>query len=171
MRNKTSNNSSISLSQIATKFLKIFNNSLFLLSQTATGLTIEDAEVPSFGKALQKTVSSILGVSMTAVSGARFETNRRRLLSNSVGVYYTVSVNSGFSSDGLITLLQKAVADGRFLASLKTNSGVSITGISSLIILGFTPTTSPSKAPVSTSLLGMALCCVVKFSVVWCGVV
>ena len=131
-----------------------------MLSQTATGLTIEDAEVPSFGKALQKTVSSILGVSMTAVSGARLETNRRRLLSNSVGVYYTVSVNSGISSDGLITLLQKAVADGKFLASLKTYSGVSITGISSLIILGFTPTTSPSKAPVSTSLLGVTLCAV-----------
>jgi hypothetical protein len=95
---------------------------------------------------------------MTAVSGARFEMNRRRLLTNSVGVYYTVSVNSGISSDGLITLLQKAVAEGKFLASLKINSGVSITGISSLIILGFTPTTSPSKAPVSTSLLGMALC-------------
>ena len=132
----------------------------FLLSQTATGLSIEQANVPSFGRALQKTVSSILGVPITAVSSTTFEANRRRLLA-SVGVYYVVSVNSGTSSDGLISLLQKAVADGRFLATLKANSGVSITGISSLVILGFTPTSLPSKAPVSTSLLGML------FGLVW----
>lgn len=135
-----------------------FNSIELLQLQTATGLTIEQANVPSFGKALQKTVSSFLGVSVTAVSGTTFAANRRKLLA-SVGVYYVVSVNSGISSDGLISLLQKAVADGRFLAALKANSGISITGISSLVILGFTPTSLPSKAPVSTTLLGMPWHC------------
>ena len=112
-------------------------------------------------------MSSFLGVSATAVSGATFAANRRKLLA-SVGVYYVVSVNSGISSDGLISLLQKAVADGRFLAALKANSGISITGISSLVILGFTPTSFPSKAPVSTTLLGMfeALFVLVRYCIV-----
>ena len=121
-------------------------------------------------------------MSVTAVSGATFAANRRKLLA-SVGVYYVVSVNSGISSDGLISLLQKAVADGRFLAALKANSGISITGISSLVILGFTPTSFPSKAPVSTTLLGMfavlfvlvwyciAWYCLVWFGLVYCGAI
>ena len=101
---------------------------------------------PSFSVALQNTVSTILTVPVSAVINIDILETRRRLLA-SIIMMYSVSVNSGDSTEELITKLQDSVASGLFLRTLQAFSGLNITGVSGLDILGVTPTAGPTKVP------------------------
>ena len=90
-------------------------------------------------------------VPRSAVMGVRVSEGRRQLLSG-VTTAYTVETSSGMTSDTLIANLRSSVDGGSFLTSLKATSGLPITGVSGLIVVQVTPTTSPS--PTSGSLKG-----------------
>jgi hypothetical protein len=72
--------------------------------------------------------------------------NRRRLLA-SISMMYSVSVNSGDSSAELISKLQDSVTSGLFLKKLQYYSGLNITAVSGLDILGVSPTAGPTQVP------------------------
>jgi hypothetical protein len=91
-------------------------------------------------------VCDVLNVTSNAVTNVLILNKRRRLLA-AIGMDYDVSVNSGMSTQQLIQELRTSVSTGEFLTYLKIYSGLSITSVSEISILGITPTSSPSAAP------------------------
>jgi hypothetical protein len=115
------------------------------------GINPQDVLTGTFEAALLGSVSDSVGVPTTAVTGVVLPNGsdrkgrRRALLSASC--VCTASVISGMTSDKVLTKLNDAIANGTFLAFLRSRSGLNITSISSASITDATPQISSSVIP------------------------
>ena len=111
-------------------------------------MTFAQASSAPFLQAIVATVSEQLGVPASAVTGVSV-VGRRRMLLSSVTIAYTVNVTSGVTPDALMTMLQTSVSSGSFLESLSINSGISIAGLSNLVLTNSSPTLGISASSVA----------------------
>ena len=95
-------------------------------------------------------LDSTVDGSIALVTDVSVTANRRMLLSG-VSVSYTVTVSSGRTPDYYVTSLQSSLGSNTFVATLSSNSGVPIEGISGLVILNKSPTPSPTYLPNSVA--------------------
>ena len=119
----------------------------FIAFQTLEGLSLSQVNAPSFLTALQKTLTTALKLPVE-VYPLTSSAHRRQLLVG-ISISYSFSVLSGLSSDAVITRLRTVIFSGLFLAVLKSNTGLDVVDVSELVILDFSPTSSPSEAPAS----------------------
>ena len=115
--------------------------------QSLAGLSLSQVDAPSFLAALSKTLTTALKLQVK-VYPLTSSLLRRQLLAG-ISISYSFSVLSGLSSDAVITRLKTAIFSGLFLAALKSNTGNAVVGVSGLVILDFSPTSSPTEAPIS----------------------
>ena len=77
---------------------------------------------------MKKTIAKVLEVDEVSVEDLLITQNRRLLLSG-VSVTYSVRVFDGTTSEHLMALLESSILHGTFLASLSTNSGLSLESV------------------------------------------
>ena len=124
--------------------------------QVLTGVTQAESSTASFSTAVIETVSEVLGLPPSNVTGDVVIGNRRSLLST-VSMLYTVRIISEMSSSTIILQLQQAMSSGAFLDLLSKKTNLPITSATSISITDATPTSSPiASAEVSTKTRGTA---------------
>lgn len=101
---------------------------------------MEEVSSPGFIQAISSTVSYELGVPLSSVTEVVMRGHTRRVLLSSVTVSYLVTVTSGRTPDSYVAVLKAAVADGDFLAVLSSESGLSITSSTDLVVTDISPT-------------------------------
>ena len=115
--------------------------------QTLVGISWAEALTDSFSTAVLKSVSAAVGVSDSAVSGTVGAASSRRLLAE-INMVYNLGIFTNLSSSQTIAKIQSSVESGAFLTSLRTYSGINITGLASVMVfdtsLAGVPTTAPT---------------------------
>jgi hypothetical protein len=102
---------------------------LFLFLKVFEGITQQEASTASFAAAMLGSVSDATVVPTEAITVNMVSSQRRRALLATVSTLSTIVVKSWMPSDKVMVMLRQAMDDGSFLRSLKTRSGLQITGM------------------------------------------
>ena len=119
--------------------------------QTLAGINGSMASNATLPSAIRKTVADILKISEKYISMPVISSARRVLLSG-MYVSYDVNLTSTRTPESYKVALMDSVRSGGFVEVLHAKSGVLLERTYDLYFVDFSPTSAPTRSPVSTLL-------------------
>ena len=112
---------------------------------------IEEDSYPLFSAAVKNSISLLLSIPITAITGVTIKSIHRRKLLTGTTLSYTIHWLSGVTTDILITSLKQSISNGRFSIILTADSGIQIGEITDFQLFNYSLTLEPTYSPSQAS--------------------